>query len=245
MATETDTALQPTPAMKTIGLLGGMSWESTTTYYQEINRRVREVKGGFHSSECIIFSIDFAELEQLQRAGAWDKAGVLLNDASNKLKLAGAEAIIICANTMHLVSDGIERSTQLPLIHIVDPTAEFILKSGYRSVGLLGTRFTMEMDFYKARLAEKHGLKVIVPDAKGRDVVHSIIYTELCNGIIKDESRDQYRQVIAELAKQGAECLIMGCTEIGLLVNESSSEIPLFDTAKLHAKAAADWSMGI
>ncbi|KAI1203482.1 Asp/Glu/hydantoin racemase [Nemania serpens] len=231
--------------MKTLGLLGGMSWESTTTYYQEINRRVRHVRGGLHSARCIVFSFDFAEIEQLQHAGKWEEAGALLDMAATNLKLAGADAIVLCTNTMHFVSHGIEKASQLPLIHIVDPTADCILKAGFKSVGLLGTRFTMEKDFYKARLADKYGLRVIVPGDEGRDIVHSIIYTELCNGIITDASRQSYYKIIEDLAKAGAECLILGCTEIGLLVNEAECPIPMFDTTKIHATAAADWAMEI
>lgn len=237
--------LPHSPAMKTLGLLGGMSWESTTTYYQLINRRVREVKGGLHSARCIVFSFDFAEIEQLQRAGKWDDAGALLDDAAGRLQLAGADAIVVCTNTMHMVSTNIEKATGLPLIHIVDPTANAIRQAGLKTVGLLGTRFTMEKDFYKARLAEQHGLNVITPSDEDREIVHSIIYTELCNGIIKDESREAYRRVIRNLAASGADSLILGCTEIGLLVNESSSELPVFDTTALHAISAADWAMGI
>lgn len=229
--------------MKTLGLLGGMSWESTTTYYQEINRRVRQVKGGLHSAQCIIFSFNFAEIEELQHAGKWKEAGALLENASIKLKLAGADAIVLCTNTMHMVSGGVESASQLPLIHIVDPTAELIRRSGFQSVGLLGTRFTMEKDFYKSRLVEKYGLRVIVPDEEGRAAVHSIIYTELCNGIIKEDSREVYHNVIRDLKEAGADCLILGCTEIGLLVNAAGSELPVFDTAEIHAVAAADWAM--
>lgn len=231
--------------MKTLGLLGGMSWESTTTYYQEINRRVRQAQGGLHSARCIVFSFDFAEIEQLQSAGKWDEAGLLLDDAAARLKLAGADGIVLCTNTMHFVSHGIEKASQLPLIHIVDATAERILKAGHESVGLLGTRFTMEKDFYKARLADKYGLRVIVPNELGRDRVHEIIYKELCNGIIKDSSREEYYRIIGELAEAGADCLILGCTEIGLLVEEDGVELPMFDTAHIHAVAAADWAMGV
>ncbi|KAJ8122826.1 hypothetical protein ONZ43_g1074 [Nemania bipapillata] len=229
--------------MKTLGLLGGMSWESTTTYYQEINRRVRHVQGGLHSARCIVFSFDFAEIEKLQHAGMWVEAGALLDAAAAKLKLAGADAIVLCTNTMHFVCHGIEESSQIPLIHIVDPTADRILKAGFKSVGLIGTRFTMEKDFYKARLTENYGLRVIVPEVEGRDIVHSIIYTELCNGIITESSRKSYYKVIEDLAKAGAECLILGCTEIGLLVNEEECPIPMFDTTRIHAVAAADWAM--
>ncbi|KAF4434647.1 aspartate racemase [Fusarium acutatum] len=231
--------------MKTLGLIGGMSWESTTTYYQEINRRVREIQGGLHSAQCIVFSFDFAKIEALQHEGKWDVAGEMLNDAAAKLSLAGADALVLCTNTMHFVSHGIEAASQLPLIHIVDPTATAIIKAGFKSVGLLGTRFTMEKDFYKSRLSNKFGLQVIIPDDEDRETVHSVVYKELCNGIIKDESRVAYHQVIVKLKAAGADCLIMGCTEIGLLVDEAGSELPIFDTAKIHAIAAADWAMGV
>lgn len=229
--------------MKTLGLLGGMSWESTVTYYQEINRHVREIKGGLHSAPCIVFSFDFARIEGLQHAGKWDEAGLLLNEAAAKLKLAGAEGIVLCTNTMHFVSHGIERASQLPLIHIADSTAERILKAGYKTVGLLGTRFTMEKNFYISRLTEKFGLCVVVPEEEDRSAIHDIIYTELCNGIINETSKQTYYKVIAALAKAGSECLILGCTEIGLLVDEAGSELPVFDTTKIHAIAAADWAM--
>ncbi|KAI6779999.1 uncharacterized protein J7T54_007475 [Emericellopsis cladophorae] len=229
--------------MKTLGLLGGMSWESTTTYYQEINRRVRHVKGGLHSARCIIFSFDFEDIANLQHDGKWAEAGLLLNDAATKLRLAGADAIVLCTNTMHFVSHGVEKSSQLPLLHIVDSTAEQILASGYKSVGLLGTRFTMEKEFYKGRLAQKYGLRVLIPDEADRDAVHSIIYDELCNGIVKEQSRQAYQKIIGELAEAGADCLLFGCTEIGLLVRESEAGLPVFDTAKIHATAAADWAM--
>lgn len=229
--------------MKTLGLLGGMSWESTVTYYQEVNRRVRHVMGGLHSARCVIYSLDFAEIEKLQHAGRWDEAGLILDDAAAKLKLAGADCIVLCTNTMHFVSHGVETASQLPLIHIVDPTADQILKAGFQTVGLLGTRFTMEKDFYKVRLTEKYGLRVIVPKDESRTIVHDVIYTELCNGIISEASRQIYYKIISDLAKAGADCLILGCTEIGLLVDAAGSELPIFDTAQIHATAAADWAM--
>lgn len=230
--------------MKTLGLLGGMSWESTTTYYQEINRRVRAVKGGLHSCQCVIYSFDFAEIEELQSSNKWEEAAALLEDASVKLKLAGAEAIVLCTNTMHIVSSGIEKAAKIPLIHIADSTAKRIQEAGFKSVGLLGTCFTMERDFYKARLSGKYGLNVIVPEEDARNKVHAIIYGELCNGIVTDESREAYYGVIRDLKGVGAECVILGCTEIGLLVNESGSELPVFDTTTIHAVAAADWALG-
>lgn len=229
--------------MKTLGLIGGMSWESTTTYYQEINRRTREVLGALHSADCVIVSFDFAKIEALQHAGKWEEAGLLLDDAAKRLALAGADGLVLCTNTMHFVSHGIEAASGVPLIHIVDPTAEAIKKAGYKSVGLLGTRFTMEKDFYKSRLAEKFELEVIVPSDEDRDTVHEVIYKELCNGIINDDSRSSYQEVIRRLKAAGAECLILGCTEIGLLIDEAHSDLPIFDTARIHAIAAADWAM--
>ncbi|KAJ4349937.1 uncharacterized protein N0V89_008557 [Didymosphaeria variabile] len=229
--------------MKTLGLLGGMSWQSTVTYYQEINRRIREVKGGLHSAPLLMYSFDFEEIAELQHAGEWNKAGALLNEAATRLMLAGADGIVLCTNTMHFVSHGIEGETKLPLLHIADFTAERISKAGFKRVGLLGTRFTMEKDFYKTRLAEKFGLEVVVPDEQNREAIHNVIYTELVNGIINNSSREIYRRVIAKLATAGAECLILGCTEIGLLIDEASSELPIFDTTRIHATAAADWAM--
>jgi aspartate racemase len=229
--------------MKTLGLLGGMSWESTVTYYQEINRRVREVKGGLHSAPCVVFSFEFAEIEKLQHAGKWDKAGLLLDEAAAKLKLAGADGIVLCTNTMHFVSHGIGRASQLPLLHIADPTAERILEAGYKTAGLLGTRFTMEKDFYKARLNEKFGLEVIVLEESDRIIVHDIIYKELCHWIMTERSRQTYLEVIEQLANAGAECLILGCTEIGLLIDDGACQLPVFDTTKIHSIAAADWAM--
>lgn len=233
--------------MKRLGLLGGMSWESTVTYYQLINRRVRDVCGGLHSAPCIVYSFDFATIEALQRAGQWDEAARLLNDAAAAVQRAGADAIVLCTNTMHSVSDGMEAASGLPLLHIADCTGERIVAAGCRSVGLLGTRFTMEKDFYKSRLRHKHDLEVLVPDEEGRRVVHDIIYSELCNGIINEESQEQFYKVIDDLKAAGADCLVLGCTEIGLLVSEDEVKarcgLVVFDTTKIHALAAADWAM--
>ncbi|KAK4148633.1 aspartate racemase [Chaetomidium leptoderma] len=232
--------------MKTLGLLGGMSWESTVTYYQEINRRVRAVRGGLHSAPCIVYSFDFAAIEALQRSGDWDEAGHLLDAAAAALQRAGADAVVLCTNTMHSVAQGIEAASRLPLLHIADPTAERIVGAGCRRPGLLGTRFTMEKAFYAARLRDKHGLETVVPDEAGRTAVHDIIYAELCNGIVREASREVYYRVIADLKAAGADCLILGCTEIGLLVGEGAEErcgLPVFDTTKIHAIATADWAM--
>jgi len=229
--------------MKTLGLLGGMSWESTLTYYRLINQRIRTIKGGLHSAPIILISFDFAHIEALQRAGQWAEAGALLDSASAKLAAAGADAIVLCTNTMHVVSDGIPSASGLPLLHIADATAERIVEAGFKTVGLLGTRFTMEKKFYISRLEQKYGLTVIVPPASGREVVHDIIYRELCNGIVSEASRQVYLEVIEGLKEAGAECLILGCTEIGLLVEKGACELPVFDTTEIHAVMAADWAM--
>ena len=233
--------------MKTLGLLGGMSWESTLTYYQIINRHIRLQKGGLHSAPCIIYSFDFALIEALQAANKWDEAAHLLDTAAASLQRAGADAIVLCTNTMHFVSSGIEKASGLPLLHIADPTAERIVAAGYKTVGLLGTRFTMEKEFYISRLQQKYGLSVIVPDEAGRQAVHDIIYQELCNGIVREESRAVYYGVIEELKTAGAECLILGCTEIGLLIGDGDMSrcggLAVFDTTKIHAVAAAEWAM--
>ncbi|MGO1002829.1 aspartate/glutamate racemase family protein [Lysobacter sp. CA196] len=225
--------------MKTLGLLGGMSWESTLPYYRLINETVRERLGGLHSAKLLLYSVDFAEVERLQRAGDWDAAGVLLGQAARALRDGGAQLLVICTNTMHKVADAVEAASGLPLLHIADPTGAAIRTAGLSRIGLLGTRFTMEQDFYRQRLVERHGLDVIVPDPAGRELVHRVIYEELCLGRIRDESRLAYREVIAGLVARGAQGVILGCTEIGLLIGAGDVEIPLFDTTALHARAAA------
>lgn len=231
-------------AMKTLGLLGGMSWESTLPYYRQINETVRERLGGLHSARLLLYSVDFAEVERLQHAGDWDAAGALLGRAACSLRDGGAQLLVICTNTMHKVADAVEAACGLPLLHIADPTGAAIRAAGLRSVGLLGTRFTMEQDFYRRRLIERHGLEVIVPDAAARERVHRIIYDELCLGRIRDESRREYQAVIADLVAQGAQGVILGCTEIGLLIGDDDVAIPRFDTAALHARAAALAAIG-
>ena len=226
-------------AMKTLGLLGGMSWESTLPYYRLINETVRERLGGLHSAKLLLYSVDFAEVERLQHAGDWDAAGVLLGQAARSLRDGGAQLLVICTNTMHKVADAVEAASGLPLLHIADPTGAAIRAAGLGRIGLLGTRFTMEQDFYRQRLIERHGLDVIVPDPAGRELVHRVIYEELCLGRIRDESRQAYRDVIAGLVARGAQGVILGCTEIGLLIGAGDVEIPLFDTTALHARAAA------
>lgn len=228
--------------MKTIGLIGGMSWESTLPYYRIVNECVRERLGGLHSAKLVLHSVDFAEIEALQHAGDWDAAGAQLADAARGLRLAGAEAIVVCTNTMHLVAPAIEAAVDIPLLHIADATAQRILAAGLTRVALLGTRFTMEQAFYRERI-EATGIAVLTPDAAQRERVHRVIYDELCLGRIVDASRDDYRAIMADLVARGAQGVILGCTEIGLLVGEGDAAVPLFDTARIHAEAAADWAL--
>ena len=228
--------------MKTIGLIGGMSWESTVPYYRQINQRVNQHLGGLHSAKIILYSVDFQQIEALQRSGDWPQAGRLLAEAAQALHRAGAEGLVLCTNTMHKVAAAISAATPLPLLHIADATAQQIRQHGLRRIGLLGTRFTMEQDFYKARLAEQ-GIEVLIPDQAGRDLVHQVIYEELCLGHIKADSRLAYQRIIADLVAAGAEGVILGCTEIGLLVQPTDAAVPLFDTTAIHARAAADWML--
>ncbi|MEG3790824.1 aspartate/glutamate racemase family protein [Lysobacter sp. CCNWLW3] len=225
--------------MKTLGLLGGMSWESTVPYYRQINETVKERLGGLHSARLLLYSADFAQIERLQHAGDWDAAGRVLGEAARGLRLAGAELLVICTNTMHKVAEQVEALSGLPLLHIADPTGAAIRAAGLQRIALLGTRFTMEQDFYRRRLSERHGLEVLVPDADDRERVHRVIYDELCLGAIRDQSRQAYRAIIAGLVARGAQGVILGCTEIGLLIGPGDVEVPVFDTAALHARAAA------
>ncbi|MEP7187482.1 MAG: aspartate/glutamate racemase family protein [Rhodanobacter sp.] len=228
--------------MKTIGLIGGMSWESTASYYRLINQAVKARLGGLHSASLLLHSVDFAGIEKLQRAGDWDAAGAQLAQAARGLEAAGAEALLICANTMHKVAPAIESAVQIPLLHVVDATAAAVHQAGMRRVGLLGTRFTMEQPFYVERL-QRQGLDVLLPDADGRAMVHRVIYEELCQGLVLAGSRDDYRRLMAALVAQGAEGIILGCTEIALLVDANDAAVPLFDTTELHAQAAVDWAL--
>ena len=225
--------------MKTIGLLGGMSWESTVPYYRVINQRVKESLGGLHSAKVILYSVDFHDIERLQHAGDWDAAGLMLAGAARALEQAGADFIVLCTNTMHKVAPAIEEAITIPLLHIADPTARQIRRDGHTRVGLLGTLFTMEQSFYSERL-EQQGLEVITPCAEDSATVHKIIYEELCLGRVLPESRAKYQKVMARLTEQGAQAIILGCTEISLLVGPSDAAIPLYDTTALHAVAAAD-----
>lgn len=229
--------------MKIIGLLGGMSWESSAEYYRLINEHVKHTLGGLHSAECLLYSVDFAQIEVLQMRGAWEEAGAVLSHAAQALERGGADLIVLCTNTMHKVAPAIETAVHIPLLHIADPTAEALVQSGFQTVGLLGTRFTMEQDFYKNRLVENYGLNVLIPPLDDREAVHRIIYDELCLGHILPDSRRVYQEVMARLVASGAKAIILGCTEIGLLVRDEDSVVPLFDTTKLHALAAAQYAI--
>ncbi|MEO6968379.1 MAG: aspartate/glutamate racemase family protein [Rhodanobacteraceae bacterium] len=228
--------------MHTLGLLGGMSWESTLPYYRIINECIRERLGGLHSAKLVLYSVDFAEIERLQHADDWDAAGRVLADAARALQRAGAEAIVICTNTMHRVLPAIEAVIDIPVLHIADATARRVTVAGIDVVGLLGTRFTMEQDFYRGRL-ESSGLRVIVPETSQRENVHQIIYDELCQGVIRDDSRTVYRQIMADLVAHGARGIIFGCTEIGLLVDVADVSVPAFDTTRIHAEDAVEWML--
>lgn len=228
--------------MKTIGLIGGMSWESSAEYYRIINETTKARLGGLHSAKSILYSVDFAEIETLQHQGRWEETARLLSHAAKSLEAGGAEFIILCTNTMHKVAGEIEANIRIPLLHIADATARIIQTQGLRRIGLLGTRFTMEEDFYKGRLTQKHGLEVLVPDLGDREIVHRVIYEELCVGHINQASRQQFVTIMEHLAGAGAVGIILGCTEIGLLVKEGDSPVPLFDTTRLHAEAAVSYA---
>ncbi len=229
--------------MQTIGLIGGMSWESSIEYYRIINETVRERLGGLHSAQSLMYSVDFATIELLQHEGRWDEAAAILADAAQRLEAGGADMLVLCTNTMHKLADAITTHSGLPLLHIADATAERIRAAGFQRVGLLGTQFTMEERFYRGRLEERHGLTVIVPEAPERAMIHRVIYDELCQGLIRPESRAAYRDVMQQLVARGAECIILGCTEITLLVQGNDSAVPLFDTTRIHAVAAVELAL--
>jgi aspartate racemase len=229
--------------MKTIGLIGGMSWESTLPYYRQINELTRQRLGGLHSARIVLYSVDFHDIERLQRSGDWDAAGALLADAARAVQAAGADFVVVCTNTMHKVAADIEAAVSIPLLHIADPTAAAIKDVGHTVVGLIATRFTMDDPFYRDRLRERHGLRVIVPDAADRDLVHRVVYEELCLGKVLPASRVEYRRIMAALVAQGAQSIILGCTEISLLVDASDATVPLFDTTALHAAAAVETAL--
>lgn len=220
-----------------------MSWESTIPYYRQINQTIKSRLGGLHSAKLLLYSVDFHDIEQLQRAGQWEEAAELLADAAQKLEQAGAQGLVLCTNTMHKVAPQLESAVRIPLLHIADPTAAAIKTAGLTHVGLLGTRFTMEQDFYRARLEAQHGLHVLIPDENDRTVVHDIIYQELCQGIIREDSRASYLDIIERLRADGAQAVILGCTEISLLVEPQHVVLPLFDTTQLHAVHAAMWML--
>ncbi|WP_458097874.1 aspartate/glutamate racemase family protein [Roseomonas sp. WA12] len=228
---------------KVIGLIGGMSWESSAEYYRIINQAVRARLSGLHSARCLMWSFDFGEIEALQQAGRWDDATAEMIGAAWRLERGGADFLVICTNTMHRMADEVEAAIGLPLLHIADPTAERIRSAGLRRVGLIGTAFTMEQDFYKGRLADRHGLEVLVPGGEDRALVHRVIYEELVQGRVEAASRQAYREVIARLVEGGAEAVILGCTEIMLLVQPEDSCVPLFDTTTIHAEAAVDLAL--
>ncbi len=228
------------PQQGVIGLIGGMSWESSAEYYRIINEAVRDRLGGLRSARCLMWSFDFGEIEALQHAGRWNEAAALLTDAAQRLERGGADFFLICTNTMHRMADPVQAAVSIPLLHIADPTAERIKARGFTRVGLLGTAFTMEQDFYKGRLQRRFGLDVLVPEAEDRAVVHRIIYDELVQGRAEPAWRDAYRAVIARLAGRGAEAVILGCTEIMLLIGPGDSPVPIFDTTRIHAEAAVE-----
>lgn len=226
--------------MKTIGMLGGMSWESSAEYYRIINEEVRNRLGDAHSALSTMVSLDFGEIKQLQHAGEWDRLTQMMVEAAQSVERGGADFLIICCNTMHRMADEVEANVRIPLLHIADPTGAKIVAAGLSRVGLIGSAFTMEQDFYRRRLEEKFGLEMLIPDHAGRATIHRVIYDELISGIVHDDSREAYRKVIAGLVDRGAEAVILGCTEIMLLVKEADSAVPLFDTTTIHALAAVD-----
>ena len=228
--------------LKTIGLIGGMSWESTVTYYKIINETVKEKLGGLHSAKCILYSVDFQEIEECQANGNWEKSGEILGEAANNLEKAGADFIVICTNTMHKVVNQIKEKISIPILHIAEMTAEKILEKGLKNIALLGTKYTMEQDFYKSKLIEK-GINVIIPDKNDIEIINKVIYDELCLGIINSNSKKKFLEIVDKLRNKGAEGIILGCTEIGLLIKNEDTDVPLFDTAIIHAEQAAIYSI--
>jgi aspartate racemase len=229
--------------LKTIGLIGGMSWESSAEYYRIINQTVGAELGGLHSAKCVLVSVDFAEIEELQNRSAWGEAAQRMAAAAQRLESAGADCVVLCTNTMHKLADEIQAGIHIPFLHIADATAKKVVAAGIRRVGLLGTRYTMEENFYKGRLAKEYGLDVIIPDSSDREIVHGVIFNELCLGIAKPESRDQFIRIMTGLVGAGAEGIILGCTELELLVRAEDSSAPLFPTAKIHALAAVEYAL--
>lgn len=229
--------------MKTIGLIGGMSWESSLEYYRILNETAKAKLGGLHSAKCILYSVDFAEIEALQHQDRWEEAAQLMVAAGQSLERAGAEFLVLCTNTMHRLAGEIESNVGIPLLHIADATAQRVRAAGLRQIGLLGTRFTMEQDFYKGRLIDRHGLAVLIPDDAERETIHRVIYDELCLGVVRQESRQRYIRIMERLVQAGAQGIILGCTEIELLVHQEDSPVPLFPTTQIHAVAAIEYAL--
>jgi len=229
--------------MKTIGLIGGMSWESSLEYYRIINEGVKRKLGGLHSAKILMYSVDFEEIEKVQHQGKWDEATKLMIEAAQRLEKGGVDFVVICSNTMHKMSGEVQKNIGIPLLHIGDATAEKIKEASFKKVGLLGTRFTMEEDFYKGRLIGRYGLEVVIPDEKGRQIVHDIIYKELCLGVIKPSSKEQFCEIIQNLVRDGAEGIILGCTEIPLLIKQEDVKVPLFDTTRIHAESIVEYAL--
>lgn len=229
--------------MKTVGLLGGMSWESTQSYYRLINENIKQIAGGLHSAKVIINSLDFAEIEPLMRAGSWDEICHRLTAEAQTLELAHADCILICTNTMHKIADSIQEALSIPLLHIADATAEVLQRDNRKTVGLLGTAYTMEQDFYRQRIENLYSIEVIVPEKTDREIINRIIFEELCQGIMADKSRQDYLRIINALAEKGAEAIVLGCTEISMLISQKDTDIPLYDTLTIHASKAVEFAL--
>ena len=230
--------------MKTIGFIGGMSWESSVVYYEIANRLVRDKLGKFHSCKNVMYTVDFDEIQRLQHEDKWDELDKIMADAAKRLERAGADIVVLCTNTMHLCEDAIKKSISIPFLHIAEAVGQAIINKGISKVALLGTRFTMEKDFYKKTLLEKFGVETIIPNQQEREIIHSIIYNELVQGIIKDDSRATYVRIIDRLQNEGAQGVILGCTEIPLLISDKDVKIPVFDTTTIHAEKAVEWALG-
>ncbi|HOP05428.1 MAG TPA: aspartate/glutamate racemase family protein [Tenuifilaceae bacterium] len=229
--------------MKTIGFIGGMSWESSVVYYEIANRKVREKLGKFHSCKNVMYTVDFDEIQRLQHEDKWDELDEIMADAAKRLERAGADVVVLCTNTMHLCEDAIRKSISIPFLHIAEATGQAIVEHGISKVALLGTKFTMEKDFYKKTLLEKFAIETIIPNQQEREIIHSVIYNELVQGVIKEESRASFVKIIHELHRKGAEGVILGCTEIPLLISDKDVEIPVFDTTTIHAEKAVEWAI--
>lgn len=229
--------------MKTIGLIGGMSWESSLLYYQIINQTVKEKLGGHHSAKSLMYSVDFEEIKKLQHEGNWEEATNIMIEIAKKLEVSGADCIVICTNTMHKMAKEVEAAISIPLLHIADATAKLIVNDGIKKIALLGTAFTMEQDFYKGRLVDQYGLDVVIPSEDDCKIIHDIIYDELCLGVIKEESKNAYLHIIDTLTEQGTEAVILGCTEITLLISQENCSIPVYDTTKIHAENAVEFAL--